>query len=100
MREDDDRGVGLPRPDLVGDPPHEVELPLEEVRSAVLAVAGRVVGRLDQQPDPAGEHVLDVQCALVGDRVRDLGPQVGMPVKQRLGKRLLGADQLEHLAGE
>ena len=58
------------------------------------------VGRLDQQPDPAREHVLDVQRALVGDRVRDLGPQVGMPVEQWLRKLLIAPDQLEHLLGE
>ena len=58
------------------------------------------VGRLDEQPDPAGEHVLGVQRALVGDRVGDLRAQVGMAFDERPPERLVAADQVEYLGRE
>src|SRR5262249_18691245 len=39
-----------PGPDLLGNPPDELELPLEEAWPAVGAMADGVVGRLDHQP--------------------------------------------------
>jgi hypothetical protein len=41
------------------------------------------VGGLDEQPDPAAEHVLHVQRALVGDGVGNFRAQVRVAFGQR-----------------